>query len=82
MAVRAAILRGNAPEDAIGWVENNDAPVRISELAVTGKDLLAMGLGGKEVGESLNALLEAVMKNPALNQRDTLLAMARKEFLA
>lgn len=82
LAVRAAILRGNAPKEAVGWVENNDAPVKISELAVTGKDLLSVGLCGKEVGETLNALLAAVIKDPALNQRDILLAMAKKEGLA
>lgn len=52
-------------------------------LAVSGSDLLAAGIGpGKAVGETLNFLLDQVLQDPGLNQKETLLSMARKHTLA
>lgn len=53
--------------------------VSLKTLAVTGKDLLAMGKGpGKEIGEVLNALLELVLEHPEYNTRERLLEEAEK----
>ena len=46
-------------------------------LAVGGDDLTGMGLRGPAVGRVLDALLERVLDDPALNERDSLLAIAR-----
>jgi tRNA nucleotidyltransferase (CCA-adding enzyme) len=52
--------------------------VSLKELAVNGKDLIEAGYQpGKELGEALNRLLEAVLENPQLNQKETLLELAR-----
>ena len=57
--------------------ENGDC-VRIADLRVNGKDLIAEGLGkGPEIGKLLSALLDAVLHDPALNDRETLLALAK-----
>ncbi len=51
--------------------------VKISDLAVNGADLAAIGIPkGREMGMVLNALLARVMEDPALNQKDTLLSLA------
>ncbi|MDR0637309.1 MAG: HD domain-containing protein [Spirochaetaceae bacterium] len=50
----------------------------LKDLAVNGSDLIAAGLRpGKRLGIILNELLQAVIDDPALNTRETLLAIAR-----
>ena len=45
----------------------------LKDLAVNGRDLTAMGLKGKAVGEALQQLLEAVMDGEVANEKETLL---------
>ena len=56
-----------------------NAVLTVRGLAIDGNDLLReMGMKpGPEVGRVLDALLQAVLDDPALNQRDTLLDLAR-----
>ncbi|MBQ9783175.1 MAG: hypothetical protein IJW44_01495 [Clostridia bacterium] len=75
-AVRASVLLGNSPREAIGWVERNSAACSLRELALSGKDLLAAGIEGRRIGVTLERLLAAVLEDPSLNQRQTLLALA------
>ncbi len=50
------------------------------DLAVTGKDLLALGIpAGPKMGEILEALLNAVMDGKISNQREALLQYLREE---
>ncbi len=54
--------------------------VSLKDLAVTGSDLIADGMeSGKEIGVVLNALLERVIEQPELNEKETLLRL-RKEL--
>ena len=78
MAARAAVLRGNAEKEAVDWVEQNTAPCTLADLAVSGRDLLQIGIGGRQIGQALERLLAAVMRDPSLNKRETLLAMAKE----
>ena len=48
----------------------------LKHLAVTGDDLLSLGLRGRDLGEMLNFLLEYVMEFPENNRRDLLLSLA------
>jgi tRNA nucleotidyltransferase (CCA-adding enzyme) len=59
--------------------EQDAAPIVSRHLAVTGNDLQReLGLGpGPEIGRLLDRLLEAVIEDPARNDRATLLALAR-----
>lgn len=51
---------------------------RVKDLAVNGRDLIALGIDeGPAVGRTLNALLEAVLGEEVPNERDALLALAR-----
>ena len=53
------------------------ACVSLRQLAVTGRDLLALGLSGPAVGRILRTLLDAVLDETLPNQRAALLAAAR-----
>ena len=49
-------------------------------LAVNGRDLLALGYTpGPTLGAELNALLERVLDDPALNEKNTLLRLAEED---
>jgi tRNA nucleotidyltransferase (CCA-adding enzyme) len=51
----------------------------LKDLAITGKDLVDMGFPqGKQLGDSLNKLLDIVLEQPELNERDILLELVRK----
>ena len=80
LAVRLSILLDHSPEDAITWVEENSAPCTVSQLAISGQDLISFGISGKDIGIILQALLDAVLEDPSLNQRDRLLALAKNIF--
>lgn len=51
---------------------------KVSDLALSGKDLQAAGLHGSEIGEALNTLLDAVIEERCVNNRDALLAYISK----
>lgn len=55
----------------------NPAPMKIKDLAVNGRDLIDVGLVGKEIGDTLNYMLDKVLENPELNTRDSLLQIAK-----
>lgn len=50
---------------------------KVTELAVNGKDMLALGLRGKQVGDMLNKLLDGVIEGNCENTREKLMGMAR-----
>jgi len=55
------------------------SPHRLADLAVSGDDLIELGLKpGPTIGRVLRELLDAVVDNPELNTRDELLRRARR----
>lgn len=62
---------------AVGLIRARGDAVDRRALAVGGDDLTAMGLRGPAVGRVLDGLLERVLDDPALNEREALLAIAR-----
>jgi len=59
------------------YESQKEQPVTIKELAVTGTDLMRVGVpAGKEVGRVLEALLEQVLSHPEMNTAETLLSVA------
>ena len=78
-AVRASVLLGVNQPEAEELVCNDRAPISVSELAIGGRELCELGFRGVAVGETLGWLLERVMHDPSLNERETLLALARKK---
>jgi putative nucleotidyltransferase with HDIG domain len=64
-------------------VLSSQKALSLRDLAVKGADLIAAGiLPGKRMGVILKQLLEAVLEDPALNERDKLLAIARNYYQA
>jgi tRNA nucleotidyltransferase (CCA-adding enzyme) len=56
-------------------------PHRLGDLAVDGADLIELGYGeGPALGVALEALLDAVVDDPALNTREQLLQRARAQL--
>ena len=52
---------------------------QLKDLAISGKDLLAEGFSaGPEIGKILNKLLEKVVDQQLPNEKETLLAAAKK----
>ena len=49
------------------------SPLSIKELKVTGNDIMEQGISNRHIGEALNYLLQLVIADPELNQRETLL---------
>ena len=54
-----------------------DACFSLRQLAVNGHDLAALGLTGRQIGQTLQTLLETVMDGAVDNERSALLALAR-----
>lgn len=60
-------------------VVRSGAPLSLEQLAVGGRDLVALGMKpGPEFGLILQSLLERVLDDPSLNERETLLKEARR----
>ncbi len=56
-----------------------ESPHRLGDLAVNGDDLIAIGYEeGPTLGAELARLLDAVVDDPAKNDRAALLALARE----
>jgi tRNA nucleotidyltransferase (CCA-adding enzyme) len=74
-------LRHGAEPDwaaAVRQIRRRCDPLTRSDLAVSGSDLEALGASGPRIGQLLSELLERVLDDPALNNRETLLDLARK----
>ena len=65
--------------DRIAQVATDDAALRVTDLAIDGKDVMrVLGIPpSRRIGEILEQLLEKVLDDPTLNQRETLEAVVR-----
>ena len=51
----------------------------LGSLAIGGSELISLGLAeGKGVGALLSSLLDAVIEDPSLNERESLINIAKK----
>ena len=62
-----------AAEDVI----NRNECIGIKDLAVSGEDIVGLGLKGKYVGDMLDELLSMVIVDPELNKRERLISVAQ-----
>lgn len=58
-------------------IEKNKECYSLKELKINGKDLKNLGYKGKEIGVKLNEILDIVMKNPNINDKDTLIKLIK-----
>ncbi len=54
---------------------DNKEPFLTEHLAISGSDLKAVGLVGEEIGKTMHRLLLAVINDPALNTKETLISL-------
>jgi tRNA nucleotidyltransferase (CCA-adding enzyme) len=79
--MRRHLLRTGGRASWVGTVtgiRERGEPLAREHLALRGGDLMELGLHGPEVGLMLDRLLACVLDDPALNTRDTLLALVRE----
>lgn len=78
---RAAVAPGTTPDPgpviaALQAEVGRGPPLAVGDLAVSGRDLIALGhRPGPRFGEILDDLLDRVLDDPALNTRETLLPL-------
>ena len=67
----------NLVRNSIKEIIEEGHAISLRHLAITGRDLISAGLKpGPSMGEVLQGLLNAVIEQPHLNERETLLALA------
>ena len=79
--IRLEILLGRAENISLHRLNElvqSGVCYRYSDLAVNGKDIMSLGISGREVGAMLDALLSAVIEGRVDNSRDALISYARK----
>jgi len=63
----------------ISEVRKKDMALKITDLAVTGEDIIALGVPrGPKVGKTLEYLLDQVLEDPLVNTKDKLIDLAKK----
>ena len=74
------LRHGREPEwqGSVASIRRQGDPLTRAQLAISGSDLLELGIEGRDVGSTLSALLDRVLEEPSLNRRETLLALARE----
>ncbi len=75
-------VTGDAPQFAqiqglIAEILDEESCLSLKDLAVNGNDLQALGLTGKAIGATLNALLDKVLEEQLPNEKDALLAAVK-----
>ena len=65
----------------IAEIQAENACFSLKDLAVNGRDLMALGYAGKEIGTCLNRLLEQVIEEKLPNEKEALLRWAKEETL-
>lgn len=59
--------------DILYEIEENNECYTIKNLNINGNDIISLGYKNEKIGEILNYLLEEVIKDPALNEKNMLL---------
>ncbi len=67
--------------DMLNQLLQEDACLHIKDLAVSGHDLMALGLSGRQIGEKLEQLLEWVLEEKLPNEKEALLRAVREDTL-
>lgn len=68
-------------EQLLCVVLQEDQCFSLKQLAVNGNDLLALGLRGKAIGETLDKLLDLVVEGEVPNERELLLHYVEEDWL-
>lgn len=72
----------NQLEALLDLVLREDQCFSLAQLAVKGNDLLAIGMQGKEIGDTLNRLLDLVVEGKAENDKELLMTCVREGWFS
>jgi tRNA nucleotidyltransferase (CCA-adding enzyme) len=82
-----ALRWGKDPEPVVSLIRRirrevrSGAPLRLQELALDGRDLIALGLKpSPRFGVILEELMQRVLEDPSLNRQDRLLSLVKSEI--
>lgn len=67
-------------QTACNQILSEASVLKVSDLAINGNDLIALGLSGKAIGETLKMLLDLVLDEVIENNRDSLIKQVQKEL--
>lgn len=82
LTLRAACrCAGEGEGERLARLLASHAPYRVSDLAIGGRDLMTLGLRGEEIGRTLSTLIDLVRRGEVKNEKDALLAVARRETM-
>ena len=62
-------------------IRREDACLTVKDLKVNGRDLMALGLKGPKIGQTLSALLDQVLEETLENEKEALLAYVQQKYL-
>ena len=68
-------------KDIIKELKEDNECIKLVELSVNGYDLINLGLRGKEIGDTLNHLLELVLDGKLSNTKQDLLEYVKKKII-
>lgn len=71
---------GNINNELINYIneiQDKDECYSLKQLNISGKDLIALGVSGKHIGIILNQLLDKVMRDELVNDKDQLISYAK-----
>jgi tRNA nucleotidyltransferase (CCA-adding enzyme) len=75
------ILNLVSVENELNLILAQNECFNLKDLKINGGDLINLGFNkGKEIGETLKYLLDIVIDNPKLNERDTLLRLSKEKL--
>ena len=67
--------------EILNQIQQENACFSLKDLSVNGHDLMALGITGRKVGETLNRLLEQVMDEKLPNEKNALMRAVKEESL-
>lgn len=71
----------NRKVEDIGRILSSNQAIEKKQLAINGSDIIELGYDeGKIIGNILDYLMDLVLEDPSLNEREKLIALVRKEF--
>ncbi len=80
-AEQASLVRGECALADMITAERKKSPcVKISDLKISGNDLISAGFTPRDIGHIMRKLLDAVLIDPEINQKDKLLYIADDIF--
>jgi tRNA nucleotidyltransferase (CCA-adding enzyme) len=91
--LQIADLKGSAPEyqncdmvlnlkEKCHKILEEKEPISIKDLAINGEDLISIGFNrGKMIGFILQELLNEILKDPELNQREKLIDIVKERYM-